>query len=159
MDNKLTEKKQTFLYPKHLYCVKAKSMKSRIHLLLLISNILLYFNTLIESNNFVDEVKQIEKEVEAIEPVENVKKAEEVKEHLNQFYNDVCTSAEDLTYRSYLTPNVRVNIDGKRVSTTLIHFLLYFANCNMEIGQSETCKKMVSNNRLKHNLYRNFLEK
>ena len=117
-------------------------MKSKIHLLLIISNILLCFNTLIESNNFVDEVKQIEKEVEAIEPVENVKKAEEVdlREHLNQFYNDVCTSAEDLTYRSHLTPNVRVNIDGKRVSTTLIHFLLYFANCNMEIGQSETCK-------------------
>ena len=117
---------------KHLCCIKAGSIKSRIYLLLIISNILLSFNTLVESNTFVDEVKQIEKEVKATEPVENVKKTEEVREHLNQFYNDVCT--EDLTYRSYLTANVPVNIDGKRVSTTLIHFFYILVIILMIIG-------------------------
>ena len=86
-------------------------MNSRIQILPLISNILLCFNILVESNSFVDEVKQIEKEVEAIEPVGNVEKTEEIREHLNQFYHDVCT--EEQTYISYFTPNVRVNIDGK----------------------------------------------
>ena len=101
-------------------------MKSRFQMLLLISNILLCFNTLVESSNFVDEVKQIEKEVEAIEPVGNVEKTEEIREHLNQFYHDVCT--EEQTYISYFTPNVRVNIDGKRVSQ-LKQFNASFSPC------------------------------
>ena len=71
---------------------------------------------MVKSNSFVDEVKQIEKEVKEIEPVENVAITEEIREHLNQFYHDVCTSAKGQTYTSYLTPNVRVNVDGKRVS-------------------------------------------
>ena len=100
-------------------------MKTRIQVMLLLSSIVLYFNTLFGSNDFVEEVKQIEEEIEAIEPVENLEKNEEIRERLSQFYNHVCNhSADDLTagfkiFTSYLTPNVRVNIDGKRVR--LIH--------------------------------------
>ena len=87
-------------------------MKSKTQISLLIA-IVLCFNTFVETTYFVDEVKKIEKEVEAVEPVENIEKSEEIREHLNQFYNDVCHhSTDDLTtdiliMTSYLTPNVQ----------------------------------------------------
>ena len=93
-------------------------MNSRIQMLLLISNILLCFNNFVESSHFVDEVKQIEKEIVAIEPVGNVEKTQEIREYLNQFYHEICTS-RDLqagTLRPFFTTNVRINTGGKRVS-------------------------------------------
>ena len=111
-----------------------KIMKSKIQILLLIA-ITLCFNTFIETTYFVDEEKKIEKEVEAVEPIGNVEKSEEIREHLNQFYNDVCHhSADDLAtdiliYTSYLTPSARVNIDGKRVG--LIFQLIFSILCHL----------------------------
>ena len=110
-------------------------MKTRIQVMLLLSSIVLYFNTLFGSNDFVEEVKQIEEEIEAIEPVENLEKSEEIRERLNQFYNDVCNHSADLTtdlmiFTSYLTPNVRTNIDGKRVGLIHKFVFLSFAKCN-----------------------------
>ena len=89
-------------------------MKSKFQMLLLISSTLLSSNVLVETTDFAEEVKKTEKEVEAIEPVENVERTEEIREHLNQFYNEICSPAMVLTYRSYFTTNVRLNNSRKR---------------------------------------------
>ena len=91
-------------------------MEARIQIPLLILSIALPSNVLVETTDFAEKVIEIEKEVEAIEPVESVAKAEDIREHLNQFYNENCSPTEAVTYRSYFTPNVRVNTGGKRVS-------------------------------------------
>ena len=83
---------------------------------LLILSIALPSNILVETTDFAEKVAEIEKEIEAIEPVQNGIKAEEIREHLNQFYKETCSPPAAMTYRSYFTPNVRVNTGGKRVS-------------------------------------------
>ena len=85
-------------------------------MLFLNSIILLSFNILVETTDFSEQVKEIEKEIEAIEPAQNVAKAEQIREHFNQFYKETCSPTEAVTYKSYFTPNVRVNTGGKRVS-------------------------------------------
>ena len=102
-------KHKTFLAP-------GRKMELRIQKLLLNLFSLLSFNILVETTDFAEQVREIEKEIEAIEPVQNVAKAEEIREHLNQFYKETCSPTEAVTYRSYFTPNVRVNTGGKRVS-------------------------------------------
>ena len=94
----------------------AFKMEARIQMELLILSIALPSNILVETTDFAEKVVEIEKEIEAIEPVQNVIKAEEIREHLNQFYKETCSPTEAMTYRSYFTPNVRVNTGGKRVS-------------------------------------------
>ena len=85
----------------------------------------------VETTHFVDEVKKIEKEIEAVEPVENVEQSGKIREHLNQFHNDVCHHPTDdlttdvLLVTSYLTPNVRVNSDGKRAGLMLKFFMIW----------------------------------
>ena len=91
-------------------------MKSKFQMLLLISSTLFSSNVLVETTDFAEEVKETEKEVKATEPVENVERTEEIREHLNQFYNEICSPAMIVTYRSYFTTNVRLNNSGKRVS-------------------------------------------
>ena len=91
-------------------------MEARIQIPLLILSIALPSNVLVETTDFAEKVIEIEKEIEAIEPVESVAKAEDIRENLNQFYNENCSPTETVTYRSYFTPNVRVNTGGKRVS-------------------------------------------
>ena len=91
-------------------------MKSKVQILLLISSALISSSILVETTDFAEEVKETEKEVKATEPVENVERTEEIREHLNQFYNEICSPAMVVIYRSYFTRNVRLNNSGKRVS-------------------------------------------
>ena len=90
-------------------------MEARIQMALLILSIALPSNILVETTDFAEKVVEIEKEIEEIEPVQNVIKVEEITEHLNQFYKETCSPYQAMTYRSYFTPNVRVNTGGKRV--------------------------------------------
>ena len=114
---------------------------------------------MVKSNTFVDEVKQTEKEVKEIETVGNVEKTEEIREHLNQFYREICTSVQAGTSRPFFTTNVRLNIAGKRVSSsTILISALYLKKKQQKMicYKQKYCYSLTSEsiNQIEKNVYR-----